>query len=70
MPKLKEARIEAGYTQRTLAEALDTSARTIGNWERGSNRPHPGNGRRLADLLAVPARDLLAPERENGDESQ
>ena len=33
--RLKDARIESGYTQEQIAEQLDVSRQTISSWENG-----------------------------------
>lgn len=39
MSKIKEARIEAGLTQETMAEKLGIPKRTIQDWEREKRIP-------------------------------
>lgn len=38
-PALRDARNRAGMTQSELAQALEVSQRTVGNWERGESVP-------------------------------
>ena len=42
--RLKDARIESGYTQEQVAEQLDVSRQTISSW---------GNGRTFPDIVSV-----------------
>lgn len=42
--RLKDARIESGYTQEQIAEQLDVSRQTISSWE---------NGRTFPDIVSV-----------------
>ena len=42
--RLKDARIESGYTQEKVAEQLDVSRQTISSWE---------NGRTFPDIVSV-----------------
>lgn len=42
--RLKDARIESGYTQEQVAEQLDVSRQTISSWE---------NGRMFPDIVSV-----------------
>ena len=42
--RLKDARIESGYTQEQVAEQLDVSRQTISSWE---------NGRTFPDIVSV-----------------
>ena len=39
MSKIKEARLEAGLTQQSLAESLEIPKRTIEEWESGRRNP-------------------------------
>jgi transcriptional regulator with XRE-family HTH domain len=40
--RVRRARRNAGYTQRSVANQLGCSSRTIGDWERGYHTPQPG----------------------------
>ncbi len=58
--RLKEKRIEAGFTQATLAEITGISARTIQNYELGNRAPaNMEIVQRLADALETTAEDLI-----------
>jgi len=61
MTNLKAVRISQGYSLRALATKMDCTYNAIHTWERGENRPHPGNAKRLQDVLGVPVEILLAP---------
>lgn len=39
MNKIKEARLKAGLTQKSMGELMKIPKRTIGNWETGINEP-------------------------------
>lgn len=65
MTNLRSVRIAQGYSLRALAKKMDcASYNAIHTWERGRNRPHPGNAKRLQDVLGVPLEILLAPVHE------
>jgi DNA-binding XRE family transcriptional regulator/tetratricopeptide (TPR) repeat protein len=55
---LTERRGILGYSQETLAQALDVELTTIGRWERGETSPQPWSRRKLADALAVSLEEL------------
>ena len=58
--RLKEKRIEAGFTQATLAEITGISSRTIQNYELGNRAPaNMEIVQRLADALETTAEDLI-----------
>jgi transcriptional regulator with XRE-family HTH domain len=42
-----------GFTQESLAHALEVSTSSVAQWERGAGTPTPRHRRRLADLLEV-----------------
>lgn len=55
------ARREAlGFTQETLAMAMDVEFSTVGRWERGALTPQPWRRQRLANVLQVSLTDLDA----------
>lgn len=57
---LKRARISAGFPeQRDLAEAMNISRGSVGNWEAGG-RPSMANAERLAVVLRRPRSEVLA----------
>lgn len=41
--KLKEKRVSLGFTQKELADMLDTTGNTIARWERGEMQPQSWN---------------------------
>jgi transcriptional regulator with XRE-family HTH domain len=49
----KRIRIERGFTQETLAEAIDSTHATINRWENGKNKPDFEDFMRLTDALGV-----------------
>ena len=56
---LREARQNAGLTQRQVADALAVPHTYPSRWERGVTRPGPANLLALAELYALDAGDLL-----------
>lgn len=58
--KIKARRIKAGYSQETLAEAMDISRQAVTNWEAGQSSPSSANLRKLAALLGVEVDQLMA----------
>lgn len=49
---VRDARLSAGYTQRTLAIALGLDIRAVNRWERGGITPSRDNLVKLAALLS------------------
>lgn len=58
---LRARRSRLGLSQEALAEAVGVSARSILRWEQGQSEPQPEYRRRLAQLFAIDAGDLLTP---------
>ena len=57
---LKEKRIEAGLTQKDIADKLQyTSSQFVSNWERGTCRPPLETLGVLVDLLGISKQDLI-----------
>lgn len=57
--KIRQARENAGLTQKQLAEALGLDQSAVSNWETGKSEPVINNLRRLADILGCQPADLL-----------
>ena len=63
--KLRQLRTTAGMTQRELAEALDTTIRTVQNYETGHCYPRSRDSlTKLADVFSVTPEELISPEDE------
>ncbi|MDE7083264.1 MAG: helix-turn-helix domain-containing protein [Clostridia bacterium] len=60
--KLKETRIEKGYTQKQLAQAIKTSDDSIYSWEKGRSQPSIEMLRALSRFLEVSTDYLLGLE--------
>ncbi len=55
---LKNRRLQAGLTQRTLAERLSVSSKTLSRWERGLDEPRVSHRQALAKFIRIPLIDL------------
>lgn len=61
---IKEYRKQKGYTQETLAQALNVVRQTVSKWEKGYSVPDADMLEKLADILEVPVSDLLGESAE------
>ena len=60
---LTQARLDRGWSQKSLAHRLTVSLRTVWRWERGIARPYPDHRHRLCVLFQKRAEELgFAPE--------
>jgi transcriptional regulator with XRE-family HTH domain len=57
--RIREMRLERGWTQEELAGKLDTEAPVIASWESGRRTPNAENLVRLANALGMSADWLL-----------
>lgn len=57
--KIKEARVESGYTQEQAAEKLFISRQTISNWENGKTLPDIVSVINMSDLYQIDLENLL-----------
>ena len=57
--RIKEARLNAGITQRELAEKLGVSFVNISQWENGTRKPKYETRQKIADALGVTVDYLL-----------
>ena len=62
--RIRDARKALGMTQVGLAAAAGVTQQSVSQWERGVGVPDASNVKRLAELLKVPAADLLIGEGE------
>lgn len=60
---IAELRKENSLTQKELAEKLNVSDRTVGNWERGRNLPDPSLFVPLCSILDITLTELFNGER-------
>ena len=56
---IKNLRKQKGYTQETLAQALNIVRQTVSKWEKGYSVPDADMLEKLAEVLEVPVSDLL-----------
>ncbi|MBR2925075.1 MAG: helix-turn-helix transcriptional regulator [Clostridia bacterium] len=68
--RIRQARMERGWTQAQLADELHVTRQTISNWENGRSIPDYGMLSQLTKLLALdtgfPLPDAAQPEAEPG----
>lgn len=57
--RLRELRVQNGYTQETLSEKIGVSSKTIGIWERGTREPPLATVDKLANIFNVSTDYLL-----------
>ena len=57
--RVKELRIESGFTQKQLAEKLNTTNSTVCDWEKGRSQPDLQTLAKIARLFDVSADYLL-----------
>ncbi len=64
MPKitLEAARVNAGLTQKELAEILGVSRTTVVNWEKGNTEPTISQLKKLSELSGIPMDFIFIPE--------
>lgn len=71
MPRisLEAARVNAGLTQKELAEMLGVSNVTIVNWEKGNSEPSVSQLRTISELSGIPMDFIFIPDKSNNIES-
>lgn len=71
MPRisLEAARVNAGLTQKELAEMLGVSNVTIINWEKGNSEPSVSQLRTISELSGIPMDFIFIPDKSNNIES-
>jgi putative transcriptional regulator len=62
---LKAARVNKHLTQRDVAQILDVSVDTVGNWERGKTYPDALLLKKLEDLYGVSYDQIIFLPRNN-----
>lgn len=64
--RLAAARVNAGLTQRQVADALKVTQNTIVAWENGAAEPKISQARKLSDLFKMPLDNIIfLPEESN-----
>ena len=61
--RLRQARLEKGWNQEQLAEAMELSQSAISQFEKGLRLPTPANITKFSEILGV-SRDALVGEEE------
>ena len=61
--RLKEIRIQHGYSQEYVATKLSVSRQAVSKWENGTSEPSTSNLLLLADLYGVSVDELLGRVR-------
>ena len=67
--RLRELRSECGFTQKGLAEQLNTTSDSIYSWEKGRSEPSIAMICKLCHILDVSADYLLGVEDETNTKS-
>lgn len=57
--KIKEIRLEKGYTQKQLADMVKVSRQQINSWENGTRNPKLPAIKKLAEALECEISDLI-----------
>lgn len=64
--RLAAARVNAGFTQRQVADRLNVTQNTIVAWENGSGEPKISQARKLSSLYDMPLDNIIfLPEETN-----
>lgn len=64
--RLAAARVNAGFTQRQVAEKLKVTQNTIVAWENGTGEPKISQARKLSSLYDMPLDNIIfLPEESN-----
>lgn len=66
---ITELRKEKGLTQKQLADALNVTDKAVSKWERGLSFPDISMLEPISELLEVSIMELLAGERQSGEET-
>lgn len=62
---LEAARVNAGLTQKELAEELGISNVTVVNWEKGVTEPTLSQFRKISQLSGIPMDFIYMPDKSN-----
>lgn len=67
MPRisLEAARVNAGLTQKELAERLGVSNATVVNWEKGVTEPSLSQLRLISQISGIPMDFIYVPDKSN-----
>lgn len=59
---LEAARVNAGLTQKDLAEYLKVTVTTVSNWEKGITEPTATQFRAISEVSGIPMDFLFLPK--------
>lgn len=67
MPRisLEAARVNAGLTQKELANILGISNSTVINWEKGNTEPSISQLKKISELSGIPMDFIFIPDKSN-----
>lgn len=68
--KIKQIRLERGWSQEQLAEGLFTAQTTVSSWEQGVNEPNLETIQRIANCLHVSPYTLMPFDKEKTDDDR
>lgn len=68
--KLKQVRIDKGYTVRSLAKRIGVNMSSISYWENGVKNPRENNRIKLEEALEVPHVILMEDDIKNNEEEE
>ncbi|MCR5488874.1 MAG: helix-turn-helix domain-containing protein [Saccharofermentans sp.] len=66
---ITELRKEKGLTQKQLADSLNVTDKAVSKWERGLSFPDISMLEPISELLGVSIMEILAGERQSGEET-
>lgn len=59
---LKAARVNAGLTQKQMAEKMEVASVTIWKWEKGKAEPRASQFRKFCEICGVQTEDIFLPK--------
>ena len=67
MPRisLEAARVNAGLTQKELANILGISNSTVVNWEKGNTEPSISQLKKISEISGIPMDFIFIPDKFN-----
>ena len=67
--RIRQLRLERGWTQETLANLLGVSRLAVARWETGERRPRKKYLDKLAEVFGLPMEELLGVELKGKDKA-
>lgn len=68
--RIRQFRLEKGYSQKELAKLLDVTSRTISRWEKNSNQPNPDELDKIAKLIGVSVDEIESDNDVSGNSNE